>query len=100
MRSRRVLLTLVPTAAAALIAATAAFGAPPGSSYPWVQPGCAVPVVTCTQPPASVPTAPAVLAGPAPAGSYEWVQPGTSVVQTADAQPPAWVPIAPASSVP
>ncbi|HET7568901.1 MAG TPA: hypothetical protein VFJ91_12990 [Gaiellaceae bacterium] len=89
---------LVPTAAAALVAATAAFGAPPGASYPWAQPGTALPTATCTQPPASVPIAPAPAA--APGCSYEWAQPGTLALQTVSTQPPAWVPIVPAKAGP
>ena len=100
MRSRKVLLVLVPTAAAALIAVTAAIGAPPGASYPWVQPGTATPTVTCTQPPASVPIAPVTAAAATPGCAYEWAQPGTLPLQTAWTQPPAWVPIEPANAGP
>lgn len=100
MRSRKVLLVLVPTAAAALVAVTAAIGAPPGASYPWTQPGTAPPAATCTQPPASVPIVPVTPAAPVPGCSYEWAQPGTYALQTAVTQPPAWVPIVPAKAGP
>lgn len=100
MRSRKVLLVLVPTAAAALIAVGAAIGAPPGASYPWVQPGTAAPAATCTQPPASVPIVPVTPAAAVPGCSYEWAQPGALPLQAVSTQPPAWVPIAPANSVP
>lgn len=97
MRSRKVLLVLVPTAAAFLWVTSAA-GAPPGASYPWAQPGAALPAATCTQPPAWVPIVPVSTTAPIPGCSYAWAQPGTAAVTDSHAQPPAWVPIVPAEA--
>jgi len=92
MRIREGLLAIVPTTAAALIVAGSAASAPPGASYPWAQPGCALPTSCCTQPPASVPIGPATMMASLPGSSYDWAQPGYSVT-TPGAQPPAWIPI-------
>jgi len=101
MRSRKVLLVLVPTTAAvAALAASALASLPPGSSYPWAQPDAALPVATCTQPPASVPITPAPMVNPAVGCSYAWAQPNAAIPVQAGTQPPAWVPIAPAESSP
>lgn len=94
MRPRTVLLALVPTLAAAAIAPSAsAVVKPPGSDYPWAQPGTAA-RATHLQPPARIPIAPAWQTTARPSSSYVWAQPGT-VVRVSHAQPPAWVPIVP-----
>lgn len=96
MRVRTVLLTLVPTLAAAAIVPTAsAIAKPPGSHYPWAQPGTSVHAVPYAQPPARVPTAPAWTSAVRPSTGYVWAQPGGRLVVVAHGQPPAWVPIVP-----
>ncbi len=92
MRTRRVLLVLVPTAAA-LAAAASAAGLPPGSGYPWGQPGSASVSADCTQPPTWVPIVCAATT-PGLTTSYAWAQPGTASAPAEGAQPPASVPIA------
>ena len=95
MRIRTVLLVLVPTLVAASIAlSSAAIASPPGSDYPWAQPGTAA-RATNVQPPARIPIAPAWQAMTRPGSAYLWAQPGAAVVQVSHAQPPAWVPIVP-----
>ena len=93
MRSRKVLLVLVPTAAAAFLAVATALGAPPGATYPWAQPGTATPVGQCTQPPASVPIVPVTPAATTRGCDYAWAQPGTTPPTASWTQPPASVPI-------
>ena len=95
MRTRTVLLALVPTLAAAAVApSAAAFVKPPGSDYPWAQPGTAA-RATLLQPPARIPIAPAWQTTARPGSSYVWAQPGAAVVRVSHAQPPAWMPIVP-----
>jgi hypothetical protein len=95
MRTRTVLLALVPTLAAAAIAPSAsALATPPGSDYPWAQPGAAA-RATQVQPPASIPIAPAWQTMMRPGSSYVWAQPGGAGLPVSHAQPPAWVPIVP-----
>ncbi|HEY6054685.1 MAG TPA: hypothetical protein VIU86_12175 [Gaiellaceae bacterium] len=96
MRPRTVLLTLVPTLAAASIAPSAsAIAKPPGWSYSWAQPNTPTRIVPYAQPPAWVHIAPAWTTITLPTTSYVWAQPGGRLVQVHDAQPPAWVHIVP-----
>lgn len=90
MRMRGVLLALLALGLAALVAVAAAAASLPGASYPWVQPGTAVPASVSVQPPASVPIAvPSVQFAAPPAGSYPWAQPGTALPAGAPSvQPP------------
>lgn len=90
MRLRKVLPKLVPAVGAVLLfgAAAAAAGAPPGAHYPWAQPWGSSPAPAHTQPPASVPTAPAASTRfVLPQSSYRWTQPWGWSPVTAHAQP-------------
>jgi hypothetical protein len=101
MRIRKVLLVVAPLTATAAVAASAAFAsapALPGASYPWSQPGTALPTI-CTQPAFVQVGTPAAQVG-APASSYGWSQPWAAPVVSADAQPPAWVGGSPALATP
>jgi len=86
MRIRRVLLLAGLAAIAVAIFATAALAKPmpPGSDYPWAQPGCAVVNTCCTQPVFAFGT----VVNPAAAAGYAWAQPRTAPVTTPFAQPP------------
>ena len=96
MRPRTVLLTLVPTLAAASIAPSAsAIAKPPGWAYPWAQPNTSTQIVPYAQPPAWVHIAPAWTTVTLPTTSYVWAQPGGRPLPVPYAQPPAWVQIVP-----
>lgn len=112
MRTRvKVLLASGPAVLAFGVAAAAA--APPGASYPWVQPpakpGAVVQVtlpaesLAQVQPPAWIPIVPVVHAPAIAGSSYHWVQPPAWVGTGAPTaplpttaypwvQPPAWIP--------
>ena len=88
--SRRIVLGCLVTAGSVLVLAASSAAAPPGANYGWAQPGCAVVVVPCAQPPASVP-----IVGPVstpPGADYAWAQPWSAVTNVPFAQPPAWIP--------
>ena len=88
MRTPRVLLLagLAAMVVAIFAMAASAKPMPPGSDYPWAQPGCAVVATCCTQPTFSFGSA--VTPNPAAGSSYAWAQPGTAPVVTPFAQPP------------
>ena len=81
----------LPAAVATIVATLMVIGGaralPPGSSYPWAEPGCAPVTSEYTQPPAWISVAPTVAVPPG--SDYAWAQPGCAIVTTPFAQPPA-----------
>jgi hypothetical protein len=81
MSSRSVVLlaALATIAASLVVIGKAPPLPPPGSSYPWTQPGCATVDAAFTQPPAWIPIVPSTIGVP-PGSDYVWVQPGCAPV--------------------
>ncbi len=94
MRTARRVLFALPAAGLSVlaIAASAAGTSPPGSDYPWAQPGAAAVDVPCGQPPAHVPIVACVMPAVPGWDGYLWAQPGAAVPDVPFAQPPAWIP--------